>query len=530
MNLLKRMGVELEERSLFGFAGLCLLFIGAGSAALQNSAETLFLKRVGVETLPLAFLVSSLILAAAATLVGRWLSSVDRPQWLPRILLALAVVLIPVWALVSLRAPGVLAVLLVFVKLLDGIALLAFWIALGDLITGRQAKRLFAPLAAGVTIGRLLGSFATEPASRIAGIEGLVLFAGGLYALAAAAALLLRRTRKTRKRREPDAQLNPEPLVAVLPPARARGTSVYRVWRESRLFRFLVIWSFCAGALGPMLYFQFSYAVDLSTRGVDGEQQMLEIYAQFRGWLNFAILVMQLAISGRLYRRFGLPMSSSAWPITYLFGFFWMGIALNLPIAMATIAAVRLEGDAVAKPALRILHNLLPERFRSQATGVTEGPVKGLGGAFGNAVVLGAIALGGPASVSVPALPLAAIWMIVAIGLWRHYPRLLLQASSEQSLPSDSEDLKRLLDPTTVRALAASLSDPDPDVSRAAAGLISEAEPATAAPALATAIESAPPLTRPALIEASAPISSRFTRVLRSLTQNVRSIQYWIRH
>jgi CRP-like cAMP-binding protein/HEAT repeat protein len=91
--------------------------------------------------------------------------------------------------------------------------------------------------------------------------------------------------------------------------------------------------------------------------------------------------------------------------------------------------------------------------------------------------------------------------MISAIGLWRHYPRLLLQASSEHSLPSDSEDLKRLLDPTTVRALAASLSDPDPDVSRAAAELISEAEPATAAPTLATAIESAPPLTRPALIE-----------------------------
>ena len=46
MALLKRMGVEPEERALFGFAGLCLLLVGAGSAALHNSAETLFLKRV----------------------------------------------------------------------------------------------------------------------------------------------------------------------------------------------------------------------------------------------------------------------------------------------------------------------------------------------------------------------------------------------------------------------------------------------------------------------------------------------------
>ncbi len=155
--------------------------------------------------------------------------------------------------------------------------------------------------------------------------------------------------------------------------------------------------------------------------------------------------------------------------------------------------------------------------------------------------------------------------MVSAIGLWRHYPRLLLQASSEHSLPSDSEDLKRLLDPKTVRALAASLSDPDPDVARAAAELISEAEPATAAPTLATAIESAPPLTRPALIESlqvalessppgklhdarastaiarvlanpeasrqkNALISFRFTRALRSLTQSVRQIRYWMRH
>ena len=91
MTLLKRMGVEPEERSLFGFAGLCLLLVGAGSAALQNSAETLFLKRVGVETLPLAFLVSSIILAAATALVARKLSSVDRPRWLPRILLVAGV-------------------------------------------------------------------------------------------------------------------------------------------------------------------------------------------------------------------------------------------------------------------------------------------------------------------------------------------------------------------------------------------------------------------------------------------------------
>lgn len=502
MSLLKRIGIEHDERSLFGWAGLCLLLVGAGSAAFQNAAETLFLKRVGVEWLPLTFLASSIVIAAATALVGRALSSVDRPRWLPRILLVLAVALIPVWLLVYLQVAGILPGLLILVKLLDGIALLGFWLALGDLITGRQAKRLFAPLAAGITIGRLLGSFGTEPASRIAGIEGLVLVAGGLYALAAVAALFLRRTRKSAQPPTAGAHASPTPRTDTARPAGAGGPSLRRIWRESRLFRFLVIWSFCAGTLGPMLYFQFSYAVDAATQGVDGEQQMIALYAKFRGWLNFAILIMQLAISGKLYRRFGLPMAASAWPVTYLTGFLWMGIALKLPVALAMIATVRLEGDAIAKPALKILHNLLPERLRSRATGLTEGPIKGLGGVFGNSIVIGAIALGGPAVVSLPALPIAALWLFAAIALWRQYPRLLLQASSQHSLPPGEDDLKRLLDPATVRALALSLSDPDPDVCRAAADLIREAEPATAAPTLATAIESSPPQTRPALIEA----------------------------
>ena len=180
-----------------------------------------------------------------------------------------------------------------------------------------------------------------------------------------------------------------------------------------------------------------------------------------------------------------------------------MGIALNLPIAMAAIAAVRLEGDAVAKPALKILHNLLPERFRSRATGITEGPVKGLGGAVGNAIVIGAIALGGPAIVSLPALPLAIVWLLAALALWRHYPRLLLQASSEHSLPSGEDELKRLLDPATVRALAGeSFGSGSRCLSRGGRTDSRGRAEHSRSRTLATAIESAPPQTRPALIEA----------------------------
>ena len=44
-----------------------------------------------------------------------------------------------------------------------------------------------------------------------------------------------------------------------------------------------------------------------------------------------------------------------------------------------------------------------------------------------------------------------------ALGLWRAYPSLLLQASAERSLVGAGEDKAKLLDSGTVRAMAGSL-------------------------------------------------------------------------
>jgi CRP-like cAMP-binding protein len=374
------------------------------------------------------------------------------------------------------------------------------WIARGDLVTGRQAKRLFAQLAAGATVGNLLGAFGSAPAGNLMGIEGIVLIAAGMYALAGLSALQLRRSQAGPAPRTEQATMAVDREPSDHQRSRRSEPSIRRIWRESALFRVLLVWSFCIGVLGPMLYFQFSFAVDQSTSGPGGEQALLSLYSQFRGWLNVTVLVIQLGVSAKLYRRFGIPLSVAVWPLAYLGSFLWMGTAMSLRAAMSSVAATRLEGDAVAKPALRILFNLMPNRFRSRATGFAEGPAQRIGGALGNTLVLGAIALGGPAIVSLPAFPLAVVWLASSIALWRLYPGLLLQAASDRGVSLGEADLSRLLDPATLRTLAVSLGDPDPDVGRAATELIAEAHPEHAVRALAGALEEASPELREVLI------------------------------
>ena len=93
--MLARLGVEDSERAIFSWAWLCLLLIGAATFALLNLSETLFLKRVGVAYLPYALLASSALLVATTALVSRHVAGPESPRWMSRVLLLLAIALLP---------------------------------------------------------------------------------------------------------------------------------------------------------------------------------------------------------------------------------------------------------------------------------------------------------------------------------------------------------------------------------------------------------------------------------------------------
>ena len=491
--MLARLGVEESERPLFLWAGLCLGCSGAAAFALLNTAETLFLKRIGVEYLPAVLLASSGLLVLTTMGVGAFLAGADRPRWLSRILLVLAAMLLPFYPLIERDVPGFSAVLVLASRQVLAISIMVFWQALNDLVTARQAKRLFAPLASGITIGGIFGSFASDPIARIVGLEGVPI---ACAALLAAAAFAARRLRAAQPRRL-DRGLGGGVTKRIAP-----AITIGSLWRESTLFRLLLVALFCGGLLGPALYYQFSYVADAATSGPDGEQRLLALFAQFRGWLNVAMLGVQLWLASHLYRRFGLPLALAFWPAAYLLGFAWLGLTPVLLAGIAGLGAARLMEDGIAGSALRVIFNLFPDHMRSRAASLLEGPVTRLGGVLGNLLVMGALALGIGSWIGFGALPIAIVWLVASLSLRRAYPSLLLQASADRSLASFGADKAQLLDPATLRALSPHLSADDSNECRAAIDLVTAAPPELSVGPLTRAIELAPDATRPLLIDA----------------------------
>jgi CRP/FNR family cyclic AMP-dependent transcriptional regulator len=494
-HVLQRLGVEPGERSLFLWAGSCLALIGAAALGLLNTAETLFLKRVGVESLPLVLLASSGLLVLTTGLASRALSDADRPRWLPRVLLILAAAVAPFWLLADIDNDLVFYGLVLASRQVLAVGMLTFWVTLADLVTGRQAKRLYAPLTAGITLGMIGGSFGSEPIGRLVGIHGLLLVCAATLACSALAAQRVGRA-------QPRKLGHGSGAVAHAPRRRrASGPSPREIWRESRLFRLLLVPALCGGLLGPVLYYEFSYLADASTTGPQAEQQLLALYAQFRGWLNIATLFAQLWLSSRLYHRLGIPLAVALWPLTYLVGFVWLGVQLGLRAGVTSLGGARVAEDGIAGPGLRVLFNLFPEDVRSRAASLLEGPLTRVGSVTGNTLVLAALPLGGATVLGWAAVPLAVLWLACMLVLRRAYPGLLLQASADRSLGSDADKAK-LLDPGTLRALAPSLADPDPRTCRAAIDLVTDADPGLSVELLADAIARAPEHTRPLLVAA----------------------------
>src|SRR5262245_37847320 len=199
----RALGIEPgEERVLV--AGAATLFLVAwASVSVTNVAETYFLKRIGVERLPIVFLVNSILLAGTSVGVGRLVARGNQPRLLRRALSLLGVTLLPLWLMVVAQVTSAYALLVIVAKQLDALAVLVFWTTFGGLVSGRQGKRLFGLVTAGGTLGTICGSFASAPLGRTLGIAALLPIAAVLLGFAALATRPLRRWQAPRARRVP---------------------------------------------------------------------------------------------------------------------------------------------------------------------------------------------------------------------------------------------------------------------------------------------------------------------------------------
>ncbi|NNL67284.1 MAG: hypothetical protein HKP30_13635, partial [Myxococcales bacterium] len=355
--------VRAGERSRFLFFVGLLTLVNLGQTLGLAGAEALFLAKIGVAALPLAF-----VGAAATTVFGSMLYAArvgharnDTLFW--QMLLIAGVALLGGAFFVAADAHWIYPALFCLWYLTTAVSLNHFWTFSGDYFDTLSSKRLVPLFNLGTSVGGTLGGVLAVVLARTLGATSLIA-AWGVTLIGAALLLILRR-RALRVWGPLELEEADETSVDSL-----RGAASYV--RTSPLAGWLVV-----SALGMVLaafLAQYLYS-DIFVREFPEPVQLATFLSAYLAITNVVEILIGIAVTPWLIRRLGVPGANLLHPVLMFFSFVGMAFRFGLPSGIAARAAEELMDNALAAPLRSLLQNAMPSRFRGRVRAFLEGIV-----------------------------------------------------------------------------------------------------------------------------------------------------------
>src|SRR6188768_78249 len=298
-NLLERaVGLRPGEGLSVALAMLYFFFLLAGYFVLRPVRETLGLTG-GPDKLPLLF-TGSLVAMVVLTPAFAWLvTRFPRRVFIPAVYALSIACLLGFWFVLrntSLdKGTAQAYAFYVFVSVFNLFVVSVFWAFMADIWNLEQAKRLFGIIGAAGTVGAIIGARMTKAFVSELGTVNMI-----LVSIAFIAAALLCVFALIRKHG-----------IHVAPEERPRGERG-GVWRGLRLvwsqpyLRSVAAYVFLHGLIGTYLYMQQGQLVSATVAEMD---QRTELFAFMDAWSNGLTLLVQLFLTSRLIRRFGITFA-----------------------------------------------------------------------------------------------------------------------------------------------------------------------------------------------------------------------------
>jgi AAA family ATP:ADP antiporter len=291
-----------------------------------------------------------------------------------------------------------------------------FWQLNVDLFSPEQGKRLFGFIAAGATIGAIVGSAVTASLARY--VSPTVLMAGAALLLEVAVFSVGRLAKLS-----PVLHDRPGDLAAAAADEKPVGGSVWagilHAFRSPYLLSvsaFLLLYA----VTSTFVYFQQAAIVSHSftDRGAQ-----TAFFASIDLGVNSLALVFQLFFTGRIIVLLGVALALALLPALTMIGFAALAVTPTLGV-IATFQILRRAADyAIARPTREIIYTVVSREDRYKTKGFIDTFVYRLGdqvGAWAMAPLNGV----GARAASLVAIAVAALWLLNALWLGRRQQSL----------------------------------------------------------------------------------------------------------
>ena len=283
-----------------------------------------------------------------------------------------------------------------------------FWQLNVDLFSAEQGKRLFGFIAAGATIGAIVGSGITASLARFVSPTLLLIGAAVLLEVAVFGASRLGRLSPSLHRvpgAAPEAKTEERPLG---------GSIIAGITHAVRSPYLLSVSAFILLFAITSTFLYFQQAAIVSGSFADRGAQTA-FFATIDLGVNVLTLIIQLFFTGRIVMLLGVALALALLPAMTMIGFGVLAITPSLG-AIAVFQVLRRAGDyAIARPTREVLFTVVPREDRYKTKGFIDTFVYRLGdqvGAWAVTLLSGVGAL----AATVTAIAIAALWLVN--GLW----------------------------------------------------------------------------------------------------------------
>jgi HEAT repeat protein len=427
----KWLKVYEDEINLFLWSALLLFLIRSSNIIFNNFAETAFLKRFGVEYLPMIFIINSISTFFIMGLITGIIARLPGYRLLSYMLLLCGTSVAGLRFVVPLGFEILYPILYILKAQYEVMLGLFFWNLANDLFNTRQSKRIFPLITAGGVMGGVIGSFGTPFLVKAISIDNLMFIYLGTTLTGA---VVVRRMGT---------------LFPSLLSAEGKGKKVKKrlsmrdefkrvlpVIKESALVKILILLTLLPNVVIPIINYQFNYAID---EAFATEGKMIEFFGYFRGALNGISFIILLFV-GRIYGRFGLPIALMFHPFNYVIAFLAFLFKFDVFSAMYAQFSTRILRNTINNPARGVLMGLFPAEYRALIRPFLRGTVVRVGTLVGSGIIIACSGILHPRYLSLIALVFMGGWIATTFALKRSYSRILLDLISRNMLDLKSQE------------------------------------------------------------------------------------------
>jgi ATP:ADP antiporter, AAA family len=305
------------------------------------------------------------------------------------------------------------AVFYVWVSTFNMLILSVFWTFMSDTFSRSQAKRLFGFLAAGITVGGIVGPMIATLLARVVGNYNLMLISAIGFAFTAIVVRLLVRE----KQRMLAAGVEAQHTSLTHRLGSANPFAGFRLLLRSRYLLLLSLFLLLMSWISTVVYFQLG---DLIQHAFRNPAVRTQTYALIDLVVNSIAVFLQLFGTGRLISRFGVTSGLLLNPVIMVIAFLAVAFSPIL-LVLGAIQVVRRAAEyAVAKPSREMLFTVVDQESRYKAKNVIDTVVYRFGD-VSSAWISSAILPHGVGGLAIFGALVSAVWFPVAWVLGRRY-------------------------------------------------------------------------------------------------------------